>query len=485
MPPRTILRALVLALCLALVLPGAGALAEDEGANRAASPLDELVPAEEAAERCGLDPDLLLAADVLLAANPYVVLRHGQLCWQGGHPLGHALPLPVFSITKTFGAVLVGVAAARSSLADTTLLTEWLDEDELGAVNPEATVAHVLAMTGTDPDLSAGNREPWTYDTFGDREIDLLVEVVDRVIAAEPDGFDGAADSVELAQQAIFDVLGMTDTTWPGGSIGAGMVSTPLDMAKLGELLLRRGRWGDRTVIEETFAYRMTHPSFEDSNTGYGYLTYLNAAEGWHYSTGTPDDTCSPYASWPRYPHAPLFEMDDPNGGTPFDVPATHDIGVVWASGAGGQRFVVHRGLDLVFAVRDSVVSTDPTDPGLFEGHKSVWAAIRPALVALDPDFAGDEDAFCEAYRRSEHAPDLREPWSAAASGPAAPIEEAEPTPEPTAEPTAEPVATTPDATPAATPATASPALPATGPVTPAAFGLLALLLGGLLLRRR
>jgi hypothetical protein len=32
-------------------------------------------------------------------------------------------------------------------------------------------------------------------------------------------------------------------------------------------------------------------------------------------------------------------------------------------------------------------------------------------MLALDPVYKGDETAFCQAYRRSEYAPDLREPW--------------------------------------------------------------------------
>jgi hypothetical protein len=36
-----------------------------------------------------------------------------------------------------------------------------------------------------------------------------------------------------------------------------------------------------------------------------------------------------------------------------------------------------------------------------------LWNPIRPALVALDPEFKGDEDAFCEAYGANAYAPDL------------------------------------------------------------------------------
>lgn len=378
------------------------------------------VPRDEVAERCGLDPDLMDEASAVLTATPFTVVRYGQLCWSGGYPTGTSTTHQVFSITKTLGALLVGMVAARSSLDDTDPITDWVDEDDLGDINPEATVAHVLAMTSTKADLTYGNKGAWSYDVDGSREIDVLVGVMNRVIAEETDAFPGIEDVGEFAQVEVFDRLGMAGSSWPGQSIAATMFSTSEDLARLGLLILRRGVWDGERLLDERFVYRMTHPAFEDTNTGYGYLTSTNAADNWTYSTGTADTICSPYVSWPSYPHAPFFEAPDANGGTPFDeVP--HDVGLTWAAGAGGQKISVHRGLDLVITVRDGVVSTDPDDPGLFEGHKSVWAAIRPALVALDPTFAGDEDAFCAAYQRSVHAPDLLDPWSAAASGPAAP----------------------------------------------------------------
>ena len=373
------------------------------------------VPRDEVAARCGLDPVLMDAADLALASTPYTVVRHGQLCWTGGYPTGTSQPYSVWSITKTFGAVLVGMVAARSSLDDTDPITRWLEESELGEVNPDATIAHVLAMTATEPDLTHGEKGPWSYDTFGDREINLLVDVVERVIASEPENFPGISSAVEFAQVEIFDRLGMASTIWAGESIAGGMISSQEDLARLGLLLLRRGAWNGEQLLDERYAYRMTHPAFEDTNTGYGYLTYVNAHSNWAYSTGTSDLRCAPFGTWPSYPHAPFFEAPDDNGGSPFDDGA-HDIGVAYAFGAGGQRIAVHRGLDMVITVRDSVVSSDENDPGTFEGHKSVWAEIRPALVAHDPTFAGDEDGFCDAYQRSVHAPDLRDPWSAAAS---------------------------------------------------------------------
>ncbi|MEX1164183.1 MAG: hypothetical protein WEB03_11445 [Nitriliruptor sp.] len=392
----------------------AGAVPVDDVAGPGAEPWVP-VPRDEVAERCGLDPDLMEQADAILIATPYTVVRYGQLCWSGGYPTGTTATHQVWSITKTLGAVLVGMVAARSSLDETDPITGWVDEGDLGGINPDASVAHVLAMTATKEDLSHGEKGAWSYDTFGDREINVLVGVMNRVIEQEPDAFPGVTNIAEFAQVEVFDRMGMAGSSWPGQSIAGTMFSTSEDLARIGFLLLRRGVWDGEALLDERFVYRMTHPAFGDTNTGYGYLTYVNAAENWTYSTGTSDLTCSPYATWPTYPHAPFFEAPDANGGTPFDE-VTHDVGMAFAAGAGGQRISVHRGLDLVITARDGVVSTDPDDPGLFEGHKSIWTAIRPALVALDPAFEGDEDAFCEAYQRSAYAPDLLDPWSASAS---------------------------------------------------------------------
>jgi hypothetical protein len=37
----------------------------------------------------------------------------------------------------------------------------------------------------------------------------------------------------------------------------------------------------------------------------------------------------------------------------------------------------------------------------------SLWGAVRPALVAKDPVFKGNEQAFCAAYAGTSYAPDM------------------------------------------------------------------------------
>ena len=104
---------------------------------------------------------------------------------------------------------------------------------------------------------------------------------MDRAIAAEPEQFPGVKNVVELAQKELFDPLGMKASSWAGGQIAGNLITNVRDMARLGQLVLQRGRWQGRQLIDEEYLYRMTHPAFEDVNTGYGYLTYVNAAKNW------------------------------------------------------------------------------------------------------------------------------------------------------------------------------------------------------------
>jgi hypothetical protein len=237
---------------------------------------------------------------------------------------------------------------------------------------------------------------------------------MNRAIAAEPEKFPGVKDVVELAQKELFDPLGMKDSSWVGeGNIASNLFSSVRDMARLGQLVLQRGRWQGKQLIDEEYLYRMTHPSFEDANTGYGYLTYVNAAANWSWPTSTADTYCAPFGQWPSYPHRPFFEYPNTNGGVPGERKQRYDIAHNFASGTGGQKFVIYRGLDMVIAIRNGAgsVGEGGTAADQFSGHKTVWNALRPAMLALDPVYKGDEAAFCQAYRRSEYAPDLREPW--------------------------------------------------------------------------
>lgn len=371
----------------------------------------EPVPEDRVAETCGLDPTLLEQADSEIATD-YAVVRYGELCHEY-YPSGSDSPAEVWSATKTLGALVTGIASYETrefdrngpgtgQLRDTDRVDHWLDSFSF---NQEAQIAHVLGMVAHNSDLSEGNRS-YQYDTVGSTQINRLSDVVNTAIAQDPDRL--GADIEEFTQRFLYDAIGMTDSTWSGGSSDktyAYTWSTTLhDMARVGVLILHRGIWDGTRVLEQSWTYKMTHPSFEDANTAYGYLTWLNARTG---STGpggsfsgTAGDPCAPAALWQRYPHEPSG-VDDCGYGDGFTCEQEHDIGVWSAQGLGGQFIVGHPGLDLV------IVAKNFSSGG---GPQGLWEAVRPALVALDSTYAGDESTFCDAYGAGDYAPDLMAP---------------------------------------------------------------------------
>ena len=409
--------------------PGPNPPGQRTPSNPGAAPW-ELVPRQHVARECGLDPALLEAAEPTLGNTPYAIVRYGKLCWVGGDDAGRAETYPVNSETKSFGALLFGIIAARTNVDENTLIRDWvspLDQSvDAGAtaltrppLNPNATVFHALTQTGHNPSLQYGTRVPWSYDATGARGMNSLVLLMDKVVQANPDAFPGSHSALDVARKELFEPLGMTATDWDGDVIAHTLYSNVYDMARFGELLLRKGRWGDRQIVDEDYVYRMTHPQIEDVHTGYGYLTWLNAAGGVaNLFDIKTDQECSPYAGWKQYPHAPTNEAPDDNGGAPFAD--GHDIGVFWADGAGGQFTYVHRGLDLVMVMRDDELAQQDDPEAQRRGEANVtglefhrmWRLVRPALIAMDPVYKGDEAKFCDAYRRGVHAPDLLSPWS-------------------------------------------------------------------------
>jgi hypothetical protein len=357
------------------------------------------VPRDRVAAECGLDPAALETANRRIGSG-FTVVRYGKLCWSGGSSSTTA-PFSVWSATKTWGAILVGIVATRSSLDDTDLASEWLTPAQRSGLNANATVAHIMGMTGTSRNLAPGQKNRFAYDTTGSRELNKLVDIMNAAIAREPQNFGGARNIYEFVQREVMPKLGMSSASWRQGSaIGFGLNASVQDLSRLGLLILRKGNWNGEQLIAEEYMYRMTHPSFPDSNTGLGYATWLNA-DRMQGPSGRSHPNCAPYAQWAAGRQPAFPESNRDYGGSPFPT-QRHDIGVAWAAGMGGQWTTVHRGLDLVISGRDVTGG----------GNWVLWDAVRPALVAHDASYRGNESAFCQAYRRGDHAPSLLSPWS-------------------------------------------------------------------------
>ncbi len=377
------------------------------------------VPDDQVADVCRLDPAALAQADATLN-TPWAIVRYGRLC----HEFESATmtPAEAWSTTKTLGAVVAGAVSYQTKhiaktgpktgpFTDQDRVDQWLDGF---TYNKDAHVAHVLAMVAQNASLALGQKT-MSYDTIGTVQINSLSDILNAAI--RQDSARLGASLEDFTQQQVFGPLGMHDSTWSNGApdkiFAFSWVTTVRDMARIGLLMMNHGVWSGRRILDEEWIYRMTHPSFEDANTGYGYLTWLNASSNFTFGgipgapvglqqTAQSPGPCAPVSIYDVHPHG-LSDSPDCNYAAPYTCKQQYDVGVWQAVGLQGQVIQGHPGLDLVIVVRDlTPLDTGPSAPGI------LWNAVRPAVIAADPKFKGDEASFCAAYGGNAYAPDLR-----------------------------------------------------------------------------
>ncbi len=384
--------ATLLSLITALVLwsPSAGE-AQTPLVDPGTGPWD-LVAEAQVQDVCRLDPELLQQV-VMRQDQSFAIVRYGRLCFVSGENASDGPGVShLFSATKTLGALLTGAvmyqtrdllqssASMGGPLLQWDRMDKWIDLTTLpsrGRVNPDATVAHVLGMVGYSDDLSFGQKRH-RYDADGSREINYLIRVIDNVVKQDPRRF--GADAVEVKDR-LFAKLGFEDSNWDVDFFGYSWYGSLLDMARLGLLALHGGIYNGERLVDTEYIYNMTHPAFEDGSTRYGYLTWLTGG------------TCQPRAIHASYPHGISEASDCADGNCDQD----NDVGVWSAIGAGGQYIVGHRGLDMVVVGKNWGSG----------GGEELFDLVLPSIVAADPRFMGDQEAFCEAYARGAYAPDL------------------------------------------------------------------------------
>lgn len=355
----------------------------------------QLVDEEQVEDLCRLDYDLLNDARIPANAS-FAVIRYGRLCYVSGPDASAADAVTHnWSATKTLGALLTGMvmyetrdlpassARSRGPLTEVDRMDKWIDLNSLpdsADIHPDATVSHVLAMVGYSDDLSHGSKRH-SYDARGDREINYLIDVIDRVVQQDPRRF--GADAI-AAKDRLFAKLGFEHSTWEVDRFGYGWYGSLTDMGRLGLAILHGGVYGGERIADARYVYNLTHPAFEDGSTRYGYLTWMNGTR------------CAPRAIHASYPHGLSEATDCADGNCDQD----YDVGMWYAYGANGQYILGHRGLDMV------VVGKNWRNGG----EDDLWETVLPSVVAADPRFRGDQEAFCEAYASNAYAPDLI-PW--------------------------------------------------------------------------
>ncbi|MDZ5456104.1 serine hydrolase domain-containing protein [Azohydromonas lata] len=240
-----------------------------------------------------------------LAVRSLLVVKDGKLVFERyGDQLQRGHNYELYSITKSVSSLLAGmlVRDGQLSLDDKAadVVGRWRPPLAAGfADKREVTLRHVLSMSSglhydfkpkDDPiyygapdrlALAAGTRQkeaPGRSFEYTD---------INPVIAAAMLSAGAGMPVEQYARRALFEPLGMVNAAWERAddtglvSSGWGLRLRPMDMAKIGQLVLDQGRWQGRQLVPQAWIQQMTTPH---AAPDFGYYWWVN-----HIVRGEPE----------------------------------------------------------------------------------------------------------------------------------------------------------------------------------------------------
>ena len=241
-----------------------------------------------------------------------LILRHGKLVAEWGDTQRSDM---TFSATKSYLAVITGVAVEQGIIKsiDDPMRDYALDDGFDSDQNKDITWRHLLQQAseweGTlfdKPDMVDRNRfggagadnskkgthrdlkSPGEYYEYNDVRVNRLALSLMQVFRKP---------LPEVLKEHIMDPIGASDTwewlgydnAWMeidgrrmqsvpgGGHWGGGLFISSRDHARVGSLILNRGRWQDRQIISEDWIEEICRPS--PCNPNYGFMWWLNTGQ--------------------------------------------------------------------------------------------------------------------------------------------------------------------------------------------------------------
>ena len=282
------------------------------------------------------------------AIDAVVIVRYGWVVFEEYRAWDPERAHTLQSVTKSVTSLLYGMVreahpdAASLDLPVVDVLSRYAPVENLDERKRALTIRDLLTMR-TGMDFWEQPYEGSPLQLLNDSRGDWIRFILDRPMIAEPGtvwAYNSGAPILlcgvlrelsgeppdVLAHRDLFGPIGVTGESWFRSAYdglphcGGGLYLAPVDLARIGYLVLRRGRWGERQVVPATWI---------DSST-------VAASHG-------PDLFFSSYGSsygsfwW-------LFPLRRGGQGTE----------VITASGSGGQWLFVVPSLDLVVAVAAS-----------------------------------------------------------------------------------------------------------------------------------
>ena len=259
-------------------------------------------------ESVGLDSARLCAIAARLKeteANVHavVIVRHGKLVFeqyfagydepwgQGGgqHDFDATTKHDMRSASKSVISLLVGIAIDRKLIASADEPVVKFFPEYSSVKSPgwdQVTIRHLLTMSsGMQWDENRAWKDPKNDEPHLSNEADPIRYILSKPIATPPDtvwtynggGTDLLGNIIErvsgkplkaFAREALFEPLGISDWEWMkygNGRVASavGLRIRPRDAAKIGQLVLNHGAWGDWPIVSPGWIEQSIRPRFQ------------------------------------------------------------------------------------------------------------------------------------------------------------------------------------------------------------------------------
>jgi CubicO group peptidase (beta-lactamase class C family) len=230
----------------------------------------------------GIEPVKLKQAEELIFS---IEKRFGFLVIKDGFVIHEryrrsaAATNPIFSLTKGFGATLIGIAQSKGMLHVDDLVTDWLPVHHPD-IAEGARIKHLLNMTASRAPVGSW----WEYNS--NFILNSLTGILWLASGMTPRDFYVK----HLKQPVGFDF------DWPANERGWIQIGSqgPLpvirathhDIARLGHLWLNQGNWNGKRIMDQAFVETALTPICSEANGAYGFLWWLNSNVGTWRTTG-------------------------------------------------------------------------------------------------------------------------------------------------------------------------------------------------------
>jgi CubicO group peptidase (beta-lactamase class C family) len=264
-----------------------------------------------------------------LPIDSVTVVRHGYVVLDSsfgrfasgtlGRPYASGRLHELQSATKSVSSIVLGIALAEKAAAGITVKTPVVRLAAARDYVPKHTDARKRAMTIEDlltmQSGLAWRETGYAYTPGSGNDVMAMFEtsnwteyVIDRPMAAWPGttfAYDSGAThlvsgvtsiltgrpAAGFAATRLFAPLGIRTYKWltaPEGVTagGFGLQLQPHDLAKLAFLYLHHGRWGGRQIVPAAWVEQSTADHVADPRYEYGYLWWLDRADGYAYMAG-------------------------------------------------------------------------------------------------------------------------------------------------------------------------------------------------------